>query len=708
MKGRVFGFAQLIIIILFSGFSVEAVNTLVWETKSQHDFSKGELEGVSITSEGEVVLSPKLTSILNTEDPELFTWDLAMDASENIYVATGNNGRIFKISKDGKASLFFDSPEVAILSLAIDAEGYLYAGSSPDGVIYKIDPQGTYRAFFNTGETYVWALVLDRSDNVLAATGDKGRIYKISQDGTSRILFDSGQTHVTALISDGRGGFYAGSEGDGVVYHISSTGKVSVLYDAEENEIRTLALDQHDNLYVGALASRTISPPPREGKPPEERDKEKRSTKTSSIYKISSEGVVSKIWHLPSHFIYSLMVDNTNNLLVGTDDRSMIYKISPEGEVTSFFRTDRAQALSFLQGTDSDIYLGTGDTAMVYKVDFHPRETGALLSSIHDTQGISRWGKISWKGSSQGIKFLTRTGNTEKPDSTWSSWSGPYTTMTGTDITSPPARFIQWKAILSATEEANSPVLREVAVYYLPRNLSPRISKIVVTSPGEERVASSTSRETTRSDERNEKGDGKGSSTSLPTPSRGIKVEKGQKGFSWIAEDPNQDTLTFELYFRGEGEKNWKLLAENISETVYRVNTESLPDGWYQLKVLASDASSNPADKALTTERTSEFFLIDNTSPVVKVISVQQQDSTRNFLVSIQASDSSSLLRDAQYSVDGGEWKTIFPKDEIFDSQEEEFLITVENLSVGEHSLIFRVKDSEGNIGAGKTVIQVD
>lgn len=708
------GFVLVCISIVFGGFSVEAVNTLVWETKSQRDFSKGEPDGVSVTSEGDVVLSPQLKPVLNTEDKELFVWALVRDSAENFYAATGNNGRLFKISGDGASSLFFDSPEISILSLAVDTQDNIYAGSSPDGVIYKINPQGAHQTFFNTGEAYVWALAVSTNGEVFAATGNKGRIYKISQDGKGLLLFDSGQAHITVLLPDGQGSFYAGSEGDGIVYRVSAEGKVSVLYDAEENEIRNLVLDRQGNLYVTALASRSTAPLPRDKRSPEEKEppKEKRNIKNSGIYKITPEGAVSKIWNSPSNFIYAMIAGKDNTLLIGTDDRGMVYKISSEGDSTALFRTEKAQVLSFLQGANSDLYLGTGDTAAVYKVDFNSRETGTLLSLAHDTQGISKWGKISWKGSSQGIKFLTRTGNTEKPDSTWSPWSGEYLDRTGTDITNPPARFIQWKLILTTVPGEESPVLKEVTVAYLPKNLNPRIHRITTTSFREDVSPPPTSRESRKSDEREEKGEEKGNSLP-PGPGRsgsGFRpprpTEKGKKVISWVAEDPNNDILAYDLYFRGEGEKTWKPIDEDLHDPSYVLDTESLPDGWYEVKVVASDTPSNPSDKALKTEKVSEPVLIDNTPPVVKMISTQRENSTGKFMVSVQAIDSASALRLAQYSVDVEAWEMIFPKDEIFDSKEEEFMISLSDLPAGEHTLVFKVMDSAGNVGAGKTVIQ--
>ena len=84
----------------------------------------------------------------------------------------------------------------------------------------------------------------------------------------------------------------------------------------------------------------------------------------------------------------------------------------------------------------------------------------------------------------------------------------------------------------------------------------------------------------------------------------------------WTAHDDNEDELRYAVYFRGEGEKEWKLLKDNLEQKFYSFDTTTLPDGAYYLKSVASDAASNPLRRPSQTERESERFEVDNTPPV--------------------------------------------------------------------------------------------
>src|SRR4029077_8976878 len=64
---------------------------------------------------------------------------------------------------------------------------------------------------------------------------------------------------------------------------------------------------------------------------------------------------------------------------------------------------------------------------------------------------------------------------------TWSAWSTPYTTP-GLPITSPKARYIQWRAAISGSGEG--PVLTSITAAYLQRNLRPQVRSVTVHPPG--------------------------------------------------------------------------------------------------------------------------------------------------------------------------------------------------------------------------------
>ena len=88
----------------------------------------------------------------------------------------------------------------------------------------------------------------------------------------------------------------------------------------------------------------------------------------------------------------------------------------------------------------------------------------------------------------------------------------------------------------------------------------------------------------------------------------------------WMAHDDNGDDLMFAVWYRGVGEANWRLLKDKISEKVYSFDSALLPDGSYELKVVASDAPAHTDAEALTGERVSEVFVVDTTPPVPGVL----------------------------------------------------------------------------------------
>src|SRR5205814_9788209 len=110
---------------------------------------------------------------------------------------------------------------------------------------------------------------------------------------------------------------------------------------------------------------------------------------------------------------------------------------------------------------------------------------GTYESEPRDAQMVSTWGTLSWRGTwsaANQIEVFTRSGNTETPDETWSAWSAAYKAPAGSAITSPKARYLQWRAVLTGRGEG--PVLTSIAAAYLQRNLRPVVRSVTVHPPG--------------------------------------------------------------------------------------------------------------------------------------------------------------------------------------------------------------------------------
>jgi hypothetical protein len=322
-----------------------------------------------------------------------------------------------------------------------------------------------------------------------------------------------------------------------------------------------------------------------------------------------------------------------------------------------------------------------------------PAAAGAFESDVKDAGNLSSWGQIRWKAVTPAgalVELSTRTGNSAKPDATWSEWSAAYQASAGQQITSPAGKYIQWKAALRAAN-GQSPVLQEVTLAYLPRNRAPEITELKLTPRG-----ASTSGQTTGTPRAAQRLVGNAQNTGQNPPQRGFDI-------SWLSNDPDQDDVTYNLYFRGEGESEWKLLESDMKQNYYQLGPNSLPDGTYRLRVTATDAADNAPAAARSDERISEPFLVDFTAPTIEVLQVERKGATAT--VRWKAADASSYLTSAEFAIDVENSIPASPQDGIVDSREETFTTEFKNLTPQEHLVSFRVTDVAGNAGTGKSVL---
>jgi hypothetical protein len=182
-------------------------------------------------------------------------------------------------------------------------------------------------------------------------------------------------------------------------------------------------------------------------------------------------------------------------------------------------------------------------------------------------------------------------------------------------------------------------------------------------------------------------------------------LQPGSQSFTWKATDDNDDSLEYSLYFKGEGETDWKLLEKKLTDTFYTVDEGALPDGVYTLKVVASDAPSNAFGKFLIGELVSKPFVISNFTPAVEVVGHKLQGKKVDLQFHVKVP--TGRIASAEFSVDGGEWYLVFPNDGIADSAQEEFQFITSELAPGEHVIGLRSTDANGNTGTGKLIVKV-
>src|SRR5579863_8812166 len=121
-----------------------------------------------------------------------YVWDLALDDSGNLYVATGDHGEIFRVTPKGEHAVFFKSDETHIRVLAFDAQQNLIAGSDGSGLIYRISPAGEGFVLYSAPKKEITALALDRAGNIYAAAvGEKRAGAATSPAGVSSAMLSA-------------------------------------------------------------------------------------------------------------------------------------------------------------------------------------------------------------------------------------------------------------------------------------------------------------------------------------------------------------------------------------------------------------------------------------------------------------------------------------------------------------------------------------
>jgi flavin-binding protein dodecin len=127
-----------------------------------------------------------------------------------------------------------------------------------------------------------------------------------------------------------------------------------------------------------------------------------------------------------------------------------------------------------------------------------------------------------------------------------------------------------------------------------------------------------------------------------------------------------------------------------------------MPDGAYYLKIVASDAPSNPPAEALENSRESERFVVDNTPPELADLNAGAGESSGETRIQFTAKDSASAIARAEYSLDAGEWTLVYPAGRLSDAVVEKYEIPLRGLAAGEHTIAVRVYDRFENVAASK------
>ena len=696
---------RLLFAAMFAALTVltgSASGPMFWTVANSAEFLKGTSDGVFVSLEGVLSPGPAFTNRLTSTPAQI--WSVTESPDGIIWAGTGGDGKLLRLRGTQAEETALDADEPNIFAVA-SAGNRVYAASSPDGRVYVIEGNAAARPFFDPEEKYIWALAVDASGRLWVGAGNPAVIYRVEANGTGKAIYKPAAAHVVSLVRDAQGRMLAGTESPGRLYRIGADDRPFALLDSGLTEIRAVATAADGTTYAAAV-TRDGDPAPAAADQPAVITSIATITAASStsstttparrsiLYRIESTGAWEAVWE-SADTIYDLAIGDDGRVAIATGPEGRLYRLEPSREVLLLTGVDAKQVTRFAsapKGARPPAF-ATANPGRVM-VAASGDAPASFVSSVKDTKSLATWGLVRWEGT--GVTLSTRSGNTEKPDDSWSDWSAPLSRREGETIQSPPARFLQWRAVFNRSSQSSR--LTSVTAAYLPRNTRPVVTSLTVHPAGIvfQRPFSSedgaiAGLDDATADARRPAGD----PPPPATPGRRM-YQKGLQTFAWKAEDADADRLIYSVQYRREGETTWRDLKSGLSDALFVWDTTSVADGRYLIRVRATDSPTNSVERVLSGERESDPFEIDNTPPQLTIESSRQGNATR---LTVRVRDTQSPILKLEYSTAGGNWQVAYPVDGLSDSLDERYEITVPG-DVVLANVVLRVTDVMQNVSS--------
>ncbi len=730
----------------------QAVRTQYWRESESKDFKSGKTENLIISNFGTLKLGPEQIKLLKDRTDVNLVFEVKCLPDGSILAATGPEGKVL-IYRDGKWSVLYKANQPYIFSVEVGKSGNVYIGTGGEkGRVYQINVNSKDKKakliFEDKQINYIWKLKLTNDGALLAATGPKGKLFRIDING-SKCIFECKQKNLLSLAVAGDNTIYVGTDKDGIIYEIKEDAngkyKSRAIYDATEPEISAISITSNGLIYIATAsgkqskgqaraylkkpagrpltskASKTnktlnsnmsdmkeshfkgkgqkTDEPPKQmpfQMPPELKEMQigklppaAKPTKGNAVYQIDSLGFVNEVFRDKVDILS--MIAEGDKLYLGTAPDGIIYQIDPsDEEVAVYAKTKSDSIMSLTKDKSGQIIAGTANSAMIIKFGPKLAKSGIYTSKVFDGKQICTWGTITitpkYSGGNGRLKIQTRSsviGNPNQPG--WSDWQS---VIDNGRIISPAARFLQYRALFES-DGINSPVLDSVQIAYMQNNLPPELTAVIVNTG------------------HNSKSHKMPQMPNIPKSSAQSKYK-----ITWKAKDPNGDKLRFDVYIRHLGTPYWIELKKDYEQQMLQWDSKTVPDGKYQIKIIASDALANPAGMGKTARRISDEFIVDNSPPSVKKFEctvVKSENGEKKLLIKADITDAMTEIADARITINSGtDWQYIAPGDEIYDSKSE-YIETLVPLAkeISEPVLIsMKVQDRFGNIGYAWQIIK--
>jgi hypothetical protein len=731
--------------------------TTAWVQSGSKGFPDGDRKSVVLSSQGELRLGRAVKPLVADRGETRLVSAVAESADKTIYYGTSLPGRVYQLSPGGaEPKLLADlGDETLVSAIVFDGAGQLIvaaSGEKPRLLRYAKVPEKPQEIEIPDDAAMVWAMLTGPRGEVYVATGPSGKLFVLEANGEQlQLALDFDEDNLLALAAGPGGSVYVGTDPRGRVYRwAGEKARPTVVLDAPEPEITAIAVDGRGNVLVAASSpaeesgesdspgparglpdadgplglpgsspgpgfpepprSPPPAPPPVPGRPPSPEPRQpgatlflapmqtfsvslpgpgdatagepEESAEGSALYRVDPEGFTSELFRSPSSFL--CMIENDGVVLIGTGGRGTLVQVDvAREEAAEIARLDASDVTTLLRLRDQSVLVGTGNGSSLSVLSDGPAAEGTFTSSVLTATHTARIGTLRLDGTlppGSAATVSVRSGNTAEPsDTDWSPWSEPVPAERFIRTQLPPGRFAQYRLTFTPSETGQSPVLREVEWAYRVPNLPPRIQSLTV-----------------------------GSNQTEADPAEGATPPAAAATMlqlTWEADDPNGDALTFELEYRPVGETPWRSLRSKVKESSFEWNTREVPEGRYQVRVIADDAPSNPEGESRRTARVSGVLLLDHQPPVFSKPVVELKNGVVEIRVQVQ--DSVSSIRATAFRLNGeAEWRNADAGDKLFDSPLEDVTVLLRDLVPGRNIVHLRATDSNGNEGFETVVVE--
>ncbi len=670
-----------------------------------------------------------------------YVWDLALRGSDTglheLWIATGTDGKVLVVdltAEKPEPRVALDSEQPNVLCLAQRGD-HVFAGTDGEGLVYRITPQPDDAAVpfatfivYDAAEPEIGALLAAEDGMLYVGTADAeqarpGRLTEAAAeefgkpdqpaampvdkpdpaplpDGEAEADQPRDAADPPAPADDGDEPAAEPADVQPDAPDEAETAEVNPTADQYEQlrqaiRERLAAARESGGMKVQPMARRpgggggsggrnASASPARPGGAS--------SREGNAVYQIDTEGFVREVFR-ESVMILRLATDE-GRLLIATGNEGQLYRVDPANrEYTVLADLDPQQMPALATDGEGGLLIGTANPGVLLHMAGRYAAEGRFTADPLDAAQISRWGKlrlVAVEPDATAVKVLTRTGNVGEPDAgSWSAWSEPIDVEPAgegapvyLDVPSPPARFIQYRLVLTSAGDA-TPRVSTVALKYLMPNIAPRIKAI-------------------KAEYADNKSSQKKGRNPPPAPRTTLKIE-------WEVEDANEDQLRHTLQMRllGDDANPFIPVTEPLTDPAFEWDTRAIPDGRYVLRVTASDALDNVPAQAKTTAHLSRPVVVDNTPPEIVDLRVDPGEAGA-VKVTMRVTDVLSTVAAVRYAVDGGEdWQAVLPDDLIYDSTSETVSFTIPRLSPGPHVVSIRAEDDLANSRYASRTVRV-